>query len=141
MNCSHPIGDIMSQLSIFTTCCYLQIMGLNPPFGFKASLANQFINKALTFKPKLIILIVPKETERCPLLLSICMFFCCKLISNTFPCFILDRLDKKYPPYELIWQDSQQLAGKVLLDSLLEIHLIFRMLLYYLQTHSVGKFM
>jgi len=45
------------------TGCRL-IMGLNPPFGFKASLANQFINKALTFKPKLIILIVPKETER-----------------------------------------------------------------------------
>uniref|UniRef100_A0A0E0IDZ7 Uncharacterized protein n=2 Tax=Oryza TaxID=4527 RepID=A0A0E0IDZ7_ORYNI len=62
-----------------------KIMGLNPPFGFKASLANQFINKALTFKPKLIILIVPKETE---------------------------RLDRKYPPYELIWEDSHQLAGK-----------------------------
>ncbi|KAJ1255041.1 hypothetical protein BS78_K295200 [Paspalum vaginatum] len=66
------------------TGCRL-IMGLNPPFGFKASLANQFINKALTFKPKLIILIVPKETE---------------------------RLDKKYPPYELIWQDSNHLSGK-----------------------------
>jgi hypothetical protein len=39
-------------------------MGLNPPFGLKAILANKFINKALTFKPKLIILIVPKETER-----------------------------------------------------------------------------
>ncbi|GJN15814.1 hypothetical protein PR202_gb02757 [Eleusine coracana subsp. coracana] len=62
-----------------------KIMGLNPPFGFKSSLANQFINKALTFKPKLIILIVPKETE---------------------------RLDKKYPPYELIWEDSKQLSGK-----------------------------
>lgn len=61
------------------------IMGLNPPFGFKSSLANQFINKALTFEPKLIILIVPKETE---------------------------RLDKKYPPYELIWVDSNQLSGK-----------------------------
>jgi hypothetical protein len=65
--------------------------------------------------------------------------FCCKLISNTFPCFMLDRLDKKYPPYELIWQDSQQLAGKVLLDNLLEIHLIFRMLLYCLLTLSAGK--
>ena len=42
----------------------LQIVGLNPPFGLKAILANKFINKALTFKPKLIILIVPKETER-----------------------------------------------------------------------------
>jgi hypothetical protein len=39
-------------------------MGLNPPFGLKAILANKFIDKALTFKPKLIILIVPKETER-----------------------------------------------------------------------------
>jgi hypothetical protein len=39
-------------------------MGLNPPFGPKAMLANKFIDKALTFKPKLIILIVPKEAER-----------------------------------------------------------------------------
>lgn len=39
-------------------------MGLNPPFGVKAGLANKFINKALTFKPKLLILIVPSETER-----------------------------------------------------------------------------
>ncbi|GJN03908.1 hypothetical protein PR202_ga21403 [Eleusine coracana subsp. coracana] len=70
-----------------------KIMGLNPPFGFKSSLANQFINKALAFKPKLIILIVPKETE-----------------SITY--FLMDRLDKKYPPYELIWEDSKQLSGK-----------------------------
>ncbi|KAH9620318.1 hypothetical protein KSS87_021715 [Heliosperma pusillum] len=40
------------------------IIGLNPPFGVKARLANQFINKALEFKPKLLILIVPAETER-----------------------------------------------------------------------------
>ncbi|GAA0175143.1 hypothetical protein LIER_41857 [Lithospermum erythrorhizon] len=39
-------------------------MGLNPPFGVEASLANQFIDKTLTFKPKLLILIVPKETAR-----------------------------------------------------------------------------
>ncbi|KAK3132428.1 hypothetical protein QOZ80_6AG0521300 [Eleusine coracana subsp. coracana] len=61
------------------------IMGLNPPFGVKASLANKFIDKALSFKPKLIILIVPKETK---------------------------RLDKKKTPYDLIWEDSQCLAGK-----------------------------
>lgn len=52
-------------------------MGLNPPFGVKASLANKFIDKALTFKPKLIVLIVPKETKRyatysyCPSILFI----------------------------------------------------------------------
>ncbi|CAL0315957.1 unnamed protein product [Lupinus luteus] len=40
------------------------IMGLNPPFGLKAALANKFIDKALEFKPKLLILIVPQETER-----------------------------------------------------------------------------
>ncbi|GFS33676.1 EDM2-like protein1 [Actinidia rufa] len=40
------------------------IMGLNPPFGVHAAIANQFIAKALTFKPKLIILIVPRETKR-----------------------------------------------------------------------------
>ena len=64
----------MSQLFKLINYCYSQVMGLNPPFGFKASLANQFINKALTFKPKLIILIVPKETERFPFSLSFCMF-------------------------------------------------------------------
>ncbi|CAK7324563.1 unnamed protein product [Dovyalis caffra] len=40
------------------------IMGLNPPFGVKAALANKFIDKALQFKPKLLILIVPPETVR-----------------------------------------------------------------------------
>ncbi|XXG44793.1 hypothetical protein AAC387_Pa02g0051 [Persea americana] len=61
------------------------IMGLNPPFGVKASLANKFIDKALEFKPKLLILIVPKETE---------------------------RLDEKEQAYDLIWEDSERLTGK-----------------------------
>ncbi|KAL6842480.1 hypothetical protein ACP4OV_027715 [Aristida adscensionis] len=61
------------------------IMGLNPPFGLKAMLANKFIDKALTFKPKLIILIAPKETE---------------------------RLDQKRQPYDLVWEDTGSLSGK-----------------------------
>ncbi|KAA8523611.1 hypothetical protein F0562_010034 [Nyssa sinensis] len=61
------------------------IMGLNPPFGVNAALANKFINKALEFKPKLLILIVPPETE---------------------------RWDKKDPPYDLVWEDDELLAGK-----------------------------
>ncbi|XP_010536700.1 PREDICTED: protein ENHANCED DOWNY MILDEW 2 [Tarenaya hassleriana] len=61
------------------------IMGLNPPFGVKAALANKFINKALEFQPKLLILIVPVET---------------------------DRLDKKKSPYVLVWEDKQFLSGK-----------------------------
>ncbi|KAM4093044.1 hypothetical protein ACB094_06G085900 [Castanea mollissima] len=61
------------------------IMGLNPPFGIKASLANKFINKALEFKPKLLILIVPKETR---------------------------RLDKNNAAYDLIWEDHEVLSGK-----------------------------
>ncbi|XP_026407686.1 protein ENHANCED DOWNY MILDEW 2-like isoform X1 [Papaver somniferum] len=61
------------------------IMGLNPPFGVRASLANKFIDKALQFKPKLLILIVPPETE---------------------------RLDKKREAYDLIWEDNQKLSGK-----------------------------
>ncbi|GAB2239620.1 hypothetical protein Droror1_Dr00025533 [Drosera rotundifolia] len=61
------------------------IMGLNPPFGCKAALANRFINKALDFRPKLVILIVPPETE---------------------------RLDKKRKPYDLVWEDNQKLSGK-----------------------------
>ncbi|RLN03789.1 protein ENHANCED DOWNY MILDEW 2-like isoform X2 [Panicum miliaceum] len=61
------------------------IMGLNPPFGLKTILANKFIDKALTFKPKLIVLIVPKETE---------------------------RLDQKRQPYDLVWEDAGSLSGK-----------------------------
>ncbi|CAA0832432.1 Protein ENHANCED DOWNY MILDEW 2 [Striga hermonthica] len=61
------------------------IMGLNPPFGVNASLANKFINKALEFKPKLLILIVPRETE---------------------------RLDAKDCRYNLIWEDDQMFAGR-----------------------------
>ncbi|TKY57357.1 ENHANCED DOWNY MILDEW 2 [Spatholobus suberectus] len=60
------------------------IMGLNPPFGRKAASANKFIDKALEFKPKLLILIVPPETE---------------------------RLDKKLSPYDLIWEDENFLSG------------------------------
>uniref|UniRef100_A0A7N0U252 Zinc finger PHD-type domain-containing protein n=1 Tax=Kalanchoe fedtschenkoi TaxID=63787 RepID=A0A7N0U252_KALFE len=61
------------------------IMGLNPPFGVKASLANKFIDKALEFKPKLLILIVPPETQ---------------------------RLDEKKTPYDLVWEDVELLSGK-----------------------------
>lgn len=39
-------------------------MGINPPFGVNASRANQFITKALQFRPKILILIVPPEAER-----------------------------------------------------------------------------
>ncbi|GJZ23791.1 protein enhanced downy mildew 2 isoform X1 [Tanacetum coccineum] len=63
------------------------IMGLNPPFGKNATLANQFIAHALLFKPKLVILIVPPETQR------------------------LDS-EKKRNPYDLIWEDVELLAGK-----------------------------
>ncbi|KAF5478990.1 hypothetical protein F2P56_005506 [Juglans regia] len=61
------------------------IMGLNPPFGVRASLANKFIDKALEFNPKLLILIVPPETQ---------------------------KLDEKKRPYDLIWEDNQSLSGK-----------------------------
>ncbi|RDY04149.1 Protein ENHANCED DOWNY MILDEW 2 [Mucuna pruriens] len=61
------------------------IMGLNPPFGLKAALANKFIDKALEFSPKLLILIVPPETQ---------------------------RLDDKRPPYDLVWEDEGFLSGK-----------------------------
>lgn len=61
------------------------VIGLNPPFGVKASLANKFIEKALTFRPKLLILIVPRETK---------------------------RVDERDPRYDLIWEDSGKLSGK-----------------------------
>ncbi|CAM8906260.1 unnamed protein product [Rhodiola kirilowii] len=61
------------------------IMGLNPPFGVKAALANKFIDKALEFRPKLLVLIAPPETQ---------------------------RLDDKKTPYDLIWEDTELLSGK-----------------------------
>lgn len=64
------------------------IMGLNPPFGVKGALANKFIDKALEFKPKLLILIVPPETER------------------------LDKKKILKCPYELVWEDNNFLSGK-----------------------------
>ncbi|KAL9453767.1 hypothetical protein AB3S75_009387 [Citrus x aurantiifolia] len=71
------------------------IMGLNPPFGVKASLANKFISQALKFKPKLIVLIVPQETR---------------------------RLDQK-ASYNLIWEDNEVLSGKSFyLPGSLDVH-------------------
>ncbi|XP_027907180.1 protein ENHANCED DOWNY MILDEW 2-like [Vigna unguiculata] len=61
------------------------IIGLNPPFGVKGFLANKFINKALTFNPKLLILIVPKVTK---------------------------RLDKRKGGYDLIWESDEMFSGK-----------------------------
>lgn len=61
------------------------IMGLNPPFGLNASLANAFVSKALEFLPKILILIVPPET---------------------------DRLDKKRSSYVCIWEDEEIVSGK-----------------------------
>ncbi|CAH8358814.1 unnamed protein product [Eruca vesicaria subsp. sativa] len=61
------------------------IMGLNPPFGFNASLANAFVAKALEFLPKILILIVPPET---------------------------DRLDTKRSSYVCIWEDEEIVSGK-----------------------------
>lgn len=63
------------------------IMGLNPPFGVNAHLANKFISKALQFKPKILILIVPRETER------------------------LDGQHRNLP-YDLVWEDGELLSGK-----------------------------
>ncbi|KAJ7533072.1 hypothetical protein O6H91_13G031800 [Diphasiastrum complanatum] len=59
------------------------IMGLNPPFGVFAQLANTMVQHALTFKPKLLILIVPKETKRL-----------------------------EYCGYECIWEDPYLLSGQ-----------------------------
>ncbi|CAH8337984.1 unnamed protein product [Eruca vesicaria subsp. sativa] len=60
------------------------IMGLSPPFGFKSELANTFIVKALEFNPKILILIVPSETER------------------------VDKIAN----YDLIWEDTNLVSGK-----------------------------
>ncbi|KAK4278387.1 hypothetical protein QN277_016240 [Acacia crassicarpa] len=61
------------------------IMGLNPPFGVNGKDADMFINAALQFKPKLLILVVPPKTE---------------------------RLDNKQAPYDLVWEDENFLSSK-----------------------------
>lgn len=38
------------------------MIGLNPPFGTNGSLANQFIEKAASFNPRIIVLVVPPQT-------------------------------------------------------------------------------
>ncbi|KAL8150975.1 hypothetical protein V2J09_020783, partial [Rumex salicifolius] len=62
------------------------IIGLNSPFGFKAKLANQFFDKTPHFKPKLVILIIPRETQ---------------------------RFDEKRTSYGMIWENARLLVGKV----------------------------
>ncbi|CAH9100116.1 unnamed protein product [Cuscuta epithymum] len=57
------------------------VMGLNPPFAN----AYEFLNQALKFRPKLLIVTVPKQTK---------------------------RLDERQDPYDIIWEDEEILAGK-----------------------------
>ncbi|KAI3962187.1 hypothetical protein MKX01_030737 [Papaver californicum] len=65
------------------------IICLNIPVGTSSALANNSIDKALAFKPKLLVLFVPEDTK---------------------------RLEKKHP-YELIWKDSERLSSKFLPSS------------------------
>ena len=92
-------------------------MGLNPPFGVKGALANKFVDHALQFDPKLIILIVPPETERYGLINLLNCF--CSLQDLSFPDNVLVctafRLDRRRhgKNYDLIWEDRCLLSGKV----------------------------
>ncbi|WVY90502.1 hypothetical protein V8G54_036016 [Vigna mungo] len=59
------------------------IIRLSPLFGHNVALANKYIDKALEFKPKLLILILAQEIQ---------------------------RLDKKLSRYNLIWEDKNFLS-------------------------------
>lgn len=86
---------------------------MNPPFGVKGSLANKFINKALTFKPKLLVLIVPKVTKRLVYFIlgpKVYDIMRKKLMSTNF---YFARLDRKKGGYNLIWEDNEMFSGKV----------------------------
>ncbi|KAL3696213.1 hypothetical protein R1sor_010289 [Riccia sorocarpa] len=63
------------------------VMGLNPPFGTRAALATKFVLHALSFRPKLLVLIVPPETM---------------------------DYGRKFEEvnYSLIWEDKELLSGK-----------------------------
>jgi hypothetical protein len=78
-------------------------MGLNPPFGLRASLANKFIDKALEFRPKLLILIVPPETQRYWFVsLSLSCTRTHTLTDYLVICLPLVRFDKRKLPYDLV---------------------------------------
>ncbi|XP_006659314.2 uncharacterized protein LOC102702586 isoform X1 [Oryza brachyantha] len=63
------------------------VMVLDPPLGIQAVSANKFVDKVLTFKPRLIIIVSPTD---------------------------IDRLDCKEEPYHLIWDYNQHIFGKPL---------------------------
>ncbi|KAK1305838.1 hypothetical protein QJS10_CPA10g01897 [Acorus calamus] len=94
--------------------CSELIIGLNPPFGVKAALANKFIDKALQFKPKLVILIVPEETERYVTHSS--SLYITRSCTTSHICSAIHvRLDKKkQPEYDLIWEDRKSLSNLAL---------------------------
>lgn len=71
------------------------VMVLNPPFGVEAAVINKLIAKALTFKPKLLILIASEGTE---------------------------RLDRKNEPYDVIWEDREILSGKSYLPESVDVN-------------------
>lgn len=80
---------------------------MNPPFGHKASLANAFIKKALEFKPKILILIVPSETKR--YIANTVSFSDKHFITLGSSTFRVDLI----ADYELIWEDRNLLSGLV----------------------------
>ncbi|XP_028758481.1 protein ENHANCED DOWNY MILDEW 2-like isoform X1 [Neltuma alba] len=104
------------------------IMGLNPPFGVHGKDANMFVKKALEFQPKLLILIVPPDTERYlssnPSLPPTFLFPFSRqmmfpyILNKTSLLFCLShsslfcRLDNNQPPYDLVWEDKNFLLGK-----------------------------
>jgi hypothetical protein len=40
----------------------LCVIGLNPPFGAKGRLAKQFCDHAISFQPRLLVLIIPESS-------------------------------------------------------------------------------
>lgn len=57
-------GDYFFGRNFHFQVLFEQIMVLNLSSGVEAALANKFINKALEFKPKILLLILPQEAQR-----------------------------------------------------------------------------
>lgn len=89
--------NIFITIFSFHLLIFYQIIGLNPPFGVKGCLANKFINKALTFNPKLLILIVPKVTKRSVFVSFHTLFLSCNKnkthLSTMFPDLTKGKVD------------------------------------------------
>ncbi|KAI3717921.1 hypothetical protein L1987_69846 [Smallanthus sonchifolius] len=92
------------------------IMGVNPPFGVNASLANKFIDNALLLSLSLLFsLFLQKLKGRFPppslyAITRVCMYV--SVSDHARSSHSCKDSEKRRPLYDLVWEDVDLLAGK-----------------------------